>query len=263
MKRKWFLAMALAPIVPIVALSGCGFGIPDVAGVGFDRSPSAIEVNLDSQQTGIWVTGQGKTMAAPDIAVLRVGIEAQEATVAEAQVEAAEAMDGVMKALTDSGVAEKDIQTQYFNIRQVTRWDDAKSEDIVIGYRVTNIVNAKIRGIDKTGTIIDAVAAAGGDLTRIESINFSIDDPRGYYDEARQDAVADARAKAEQLADLAGVSLGQPTYISEGAQSPPPIYRGGGIYYDEAMVMPVPETSISPGEMEVSLTVQVCYAILD
>ena len=261
MNRKWLLAIALAPIVPIVALSGCGFGIPGIAGIGFDRSPSALEVNLDSQQAGIWVTGQGKTMAAPDIAILRVGIEAQEATVAEAQVEAVEAMDGVMKALTDSGVAEKDIQTQYFNIRQVTRWDDVKSENIVIGYRVTNMVSAKIRDIDKTGTIIDVVAAAGGDLTRIDSIDFSIDDPRGYYDEARQEAVADARAKAEQLADLAGVSLGQPTYISEGAQSPPPIYRGDGIYYDEAMAMP--ETSISPGEMEVSLTVQVCYAILD
>jgi uncharacterized protein YggE len=263
MKRKWVLAIALASIVPIVALSGCGFGVPGVAGIGFDRSPSALEINLDSQQTGIWVIGQGKTMAAPDIATLRVGIEAQEVTVAEAQVGAVAAMDGVMKALTDSGVAEKDIQTQYFNIRQVTRWDDVKSENIVIGYRVTNMVSAKIRDIDRTGTIIDAVTTAGGDLTRIDSIDFSIDDPRGYYEEARQEAVADARAKAEQLADLAGVNLGQPTYISEGAQSPPPIYRGGGIYFDEAMAMPVPETSISPGEMEVSLTVQVCYAILD
>jgi len=260
MNRKWLLAIALVPVVPIVALSGCCFDIPGIAGVGFDRSHSALEVNLDSQQAGIWVTGQGKTMAAPDIAILRVGIEAQEATVAEAQVEAVEAMDGVMKVLTDSGVAEKDVQTQYFNIRQVTRWDDVKSENIVIGYRVTNMVSAKIRDIDKAGTIIDAVATAGGDLTRIDSVDFSIDDPRGYYDEARQEAVADARARAEQLADLAGVSLGQPTYISEGAQSSPPIYRGGGIYYDEAMAMP--ETSISPGELEVSLTIQVCYAIL-
>jgi len=263
MNRKWLLAIALVPVVPIVALSGCCFDIPGIAGVGFDRSHSALEVNLDSQQAGIWVTGQGKTMAAPDIAILRVGIEAQEATVAEAQVEAVEAMDGVMKVLTDSGVAEKDVQTQYFNIRQVTRWDDVKSENIVIGYRVTNMVSAKIRDIDKTGTIIDAVAVVGGDFIRIDSIDFSIDDPRGYYDEARQEAVTDARAKAEQLADLAGVSLGQPTYISEGAQSPSPIYRGGGIYYDEAMAAPEPETSISPGELEVSLTVQVCYAILD
>jgi uncharacterized protein YggE len=82
MNRKWFLAIALASIVPIVVLSGCRSGIPDVAGAGFGHSPSALEVNLDSQQAGIWVTGLGKTMAAPDIAILRVGIEAQEATVA-------------------------------------------------------------------------------------------------------------------------------------------------------------------------------------
>ena len=261
MNRKWLLAIALVPIVPIVALSGCCFDIPGIAGVDFNRSPSVLEVNLDSQQAGIWVTGQGKTMAAPDVAILRVGIEAQEETVAEAQVEAVEAMDGVMKALTDSGVEEKDIQTQYFNIRQVTRWDDVKSENVVIGYRVTNMVSAKIRDIDKAGTIIDAVAVAGGDFTRIDSIDFSIDDPRGYYDEARKEAVTDARAKAEQLAELAGITLGQPTYISEGVQSSSPIYRGEGIYYDNAMAMP--ETSISPGEMEVSLTVQVCYGILE
>ena len=261
MSRKWLLAIALVPIVPVVALSGCGAGLPGINGVGSGNSPSTLEVSLDSQQAGIWVTGQGKTMAAPDVAILRVGIEVQEATVAEAQVEAIEAMDGVMKAMTDSGVAEKDIQTQYFNVSQVTRWDDVKGESIVVGYRVTNIVSAKIRDIDKAGAIIDAVVVAGGDLTRIDGIEFTIDDPQGYYEEARQEAVADARAKAEQLAALAGVSLGKPTYVSESVQSSS-IYRNEGmINYD--MAKAVPETSISPGEMEVSLTVQVCYAILD
>jgi len=261
MSRKWLLAMALAPIVPVVALSGCCTGLPGMNGVGSGNSPSTLEVSLDSQQAGIWVTGQGKTMAAPDIAILRVGIEAQKATVAEAQVEAIGAMDGVMKAMTDSGVAEKDIQTQYFNVSQVTRWDDVKGESIVVGYRVTNIVSAKIRDIDKAGAIIDAVVAAGGDLTRIDGIEFTIDDPQGYYAEARQDAVADARAKAEQLADLAGVSLGKPTYVSESAQSSFIYQNAGMINYD--MAKEASETSISPGEMEVSLTVQVCYAILD
>ena len=67
-------------------------------------------------------------MATPDIAILRLGIEAQEKTVAEAQAQAAEAMDRVMTALKDNGVADKDIQTQYFNIRKVTRWDDARDQ---------------------------------------------------------------------------------------------------------------------------------------
>ena len=201
MKKYWLAAVSLALVLVVVGVGGCTAG-PTTIGT----------VDLDSQQSGIWVSGTGEIAAAPDIATLRLGIEAQADTVAQAQAEAAEAMDAVMDALTDNGVDEKDIQTQYFSIDQITRWDD--DEIIVIGYRVTNMVTAKIRDIDETGPIIDAVAAAGGDLTRINSIGFSIDDATAYYEEAREEAMANAQAKAEQLADLAGVELGKPTYIS-------------------------------------------------
>ena len=166
-----------------------------------------------------------------------------------------------MAALTDNGVAEKDIQTQYFSIRQVTKWDRDEEEEVVIGYRVTNKVNAKIREIDKAGSIIDAVAAAGGDFTRIDSIDFSIDDPSAYYEQARQEAMADANAKAEQLAELADVTLGKPTYISESSYLPSLGYPR--VYYEGAAIpAPAPPTEISPGEMEITLTVQVAYSIL-
>jgi uncharacterized protein YggE len=250
-KKKWLLVLGLALIVPVVALSGCAPG------------PTTVEaVNLNNQQVGIWVSGEGKVTVVPDIANLVLGIEAQETTVAAAQAEAAVAMDNVMTALTDNGVAEKDIQTQYFSISQVTSWDDLKNQQIVIGYRVTNQVNAKIRAVDKVGTIIDAVAAAGGDLTRINNISFSIDEPSRYYGEAREKAIADAKAKAEQLAELAGVRLGKATYVSEGIQVPSPYYP----YYDSRAVTPTApavETSISPGESDIILTVQIAYDILD
>jgi uncharacterized protein YggE len=248
MKKSWLVAISLALVLAIVGLCGCTAG-PTTIGT----------VDLNSQQEGIWVSGEGKVTVTPDIATLRLGIEAQAATVAEAQSQAAGAMDAVMAALTDNGVDEKDIQTQYFSIYQVTRWDDTKDEEVVIGYRVTNMVTAKIREIDKAGSIIDAVAAAGGDFTRINSIGFSVDDPTPYYEEARQKAVADARAKAEQLAELAEVKLGKPTYISEGTLYPPVVYREAAM---EAPV-PAPPTPISPGEIELTLTVQVAYAILD
>ena len=249
MKRSWLLAVGLALVLGMVGLVGCSPGSTTVGAI-----------NLNSQQEGIWITGQGEVTAVPDIATLRLGIEAQEASVAEAQSQAVEAMDKVMTALTESGVAEKDIQTQYFNIRQVTKWDRVTEEETVIGYRVTNMVTAKIRDIDKVGVIIDAVAEVGGDLTRIDSIGFSIDDPSDYHEEARQEAMADAEAKAEQLAELAGVTLGKATYVSEGISYP--IYPRGMIEMSAAP-MAGPETPISPGEMEISLTVQVAYAILD
>ena len=250
-KKRWLLVLGLALVVPVVALSGCTAG------------PTTVEaVNLNSQQEGIWVTGEGKVTVTPDIALLRLGIEAQQTTVAAAQVEAAAAMEKVMKALADSGVAEKDIQTQYFSIYQVTRWDDFKNQEIVTGYRVSNRVNAKIREIDKTGAIIDAVAAAGGDLTRIDNISFSVDEPSRYYEEAREEAIADAKAKAENLAGLAGVKLGRATYISEGIQVPSPIYPR----YEYGIIAPTApavETQISPGETDILLTVQIAYAILN
>jgi len=251
MKRKWLLIVGPILMLVIVGLAGCGPGNTTLGEVE--------NLNISSQQEGIWVAGQGKVPAAPDIATLRLGIEAQEASVAEAQYKATEAMERVETALSKNGVATKDIQTQHFSINKVTKWDREKEEEVVIGYRVTNMVTAKIRDIDKVGSIIDAVAEAGEDLTRIDSIDFSIDDPSAYYEEARQEAMAEAKAKAEQLADLAGVTLGKPIYISEGIQAPP-IYRES-IYFETAEA--VAETPISPGEMEVSLSIQIVYAILD
>ena len=254
-KRKWLLVAGLASLLAMTGLTGCGSGSPTL-GAG-----EVAQVNISSQQEGIWVTGEGKVTAVPDIATLRLGIEAQDTSVVSAQTAAAAAMDDVMTALNDSGVAKKDIQTQYFNIYRVTRWDRDDEQEVAVGFRVTNVVSAKIRDIDSVGAIIDAVVVAGGDLTRVDGISFSVDDPTEYYVEAREEAMADARAKAEQLAGLAGVKLGKATYIAEGSS--------GSIYpisqrvaFDMAEGMAV-GTSISPGETEISLTVQVAYSILD
>jgi len=250
-KKKWLLPISLALALAVVGLAGCSPG---------NTVPIEIEgLSINNQQEGIWISGRGEVTVTPDIATLRLGIEVQAVSVAIAQSQAAVAMNDVMEALTDNGIVEKDIQTQYFSIRQVTQWDREKEEEIVVGYRVTNKVNAKIREIDKTGTVIDAVAAVGGDLTRIDSIDFSVDDPSAYYEEARAKAMADAKTKAEQLAELADAKLGKATYISESSQAPPPIYPRA---MTEMGAAPAPETPISPGEMEISLTVQVAYALL-
>ena len=258
MKKRWLWVLTLLLVIPVVFLPGCGCTRIELGDV-----PASLRVSLDGgQQSGIWVSGEGEVTAVPDIATLRLGIEAQEATVDEAQAKAAEAMDGVMSALKDNGVAEKDIQTQYFSIHKVTRWDREEDEEVILGYRVTNMVTAKIREIGEAGSIIDVVVGAGGDLVRVDNIAFSVDDPSVYQEEARQMAMADAQAKAEHLAKVGGVGLGKPTYISESIYMPSPIYPRAMV--EEAMPAPAaPPTPITPGEMEISLTVQVAYAILD
>lgn len=240
---KSLLAISLVLVLVFSGLAGCTSG-------------SGSSLSAYNQQEGIWVNGHGEVNAAPDIATLQLGISVQRASVAEAQSEAATSMAKVMDSLKREGVADKDIQTQYFSIQQITRWDENKQEEIVIGYRVSNVVVAKIREIAKAGSIIDSVVEAGGDFTRIDGISFSIDDPSQYRIEARDEAVKDARTKAEQLANLSGVRLGKPTYISESISYP--IYAQLPRVAEKA-----PTTPISPGEVKVSLDVQVVYTILD
>ena len=253
---RWLLAVVMVSTLVTAIMTGCTSDSPTAA------AGEGTQVNISSQQEGIWVTGQGKVSAIPDIAVVRLGIEVQDKSVASAQAQVKEAMDSVMKALADSGVAEKDIQTQYFNIYQVTRWDRDTEEEVVTGYQVSNMVSAKIRDTDKVGTVIDAVVQAGGDFIRINGVSFSVDDPTDYYEDARKEAMADAKAKAEQLASLAGVKLGKATFIAEGSSgSVNPVPQSGIAFAaEDSMSM---KTSISPGEMELTLTVQVGYSIID
>ncbi len=217
-------------------------------------SPAGAYTN---QQEGIWVTGEGKVKVIPDVVNVQLGIQAQAKTIADAQNQATKAMNDVMSALTTNGVAQKDIQTQYYNIQQITRWDNDKQEQVITGYQVTNMVNAKIREIVKAGAIVDAVTLAGGDLTRVNSIQFAVDDPTIYSDQAREKAMADAKDTATQLANWSGVKLGKPIYISEMNVSTP---RTIPLYAKEAADSSS-STPISVGELEISLTVQVTYAI--
>jgi uncharacterized protein YggE len=243
MKKSVLITLALALVVLTVGAVGCN-----------DLVTAENGTTIFSQQNvGIWVTGEGSVTVVPDVANLSLGVEARAVTVAQAQAQASIAMQAVIDELKARGVADNDITTQHYSIYPV--WDYQKETSVIIGYRVTNTVTVKVRDVGNTGTIIDAVAAAAGDNIRINSIYFTVDDPSVYQEQARAAAMADAKAKALQLADLAGVSLGNPTYISEGGSYIPYIYA------DRSAVAEGPSTPISPGETEVRLSVQVVYSI--
>jgi len=248
LKKYWVLGVGLIAIAAVVGLAGCSNG----------SGPGEVKVSVNSQSEGIWVNGTGEVSAVPDLAIVSLGVSVEKPTVAEAQVEAANAMNRLMQALKDNGVEPKDIQTQYFNISQVTRWNDITRESEITGYMVSNTVSAKIRDMEKAGTIIDAVAVAGGDYTRVNGISFSIEDPADLYQQARQKAIANAKAKAEQMASLMGVTLGKVTYMTENSYIP----TATPVYYKEAAAGAMDSaTSISPGETKISASVQVVYGI--
>jgi uncharacterized protein YggE len=258
-KKRWLILSGIMLAVILIGAGGC------VSGEGAQVSPPSIAgyvgapvIASSQQQVGLWVNGDGKSKATPDVVLLSLGIQAESKTVARAQQDAAQAMDAVMKALKANGVADKDIQTQSFSIYPVRKWIEDEQREIITGYQVTNVVIAKIRQVDKAGPVIDAVAEAGGNLTRIDNIGFSIDDPTSYYNEARAKAIDDAMTTAKQMASSAGVKLGKLIYMSESTPYVPSVAIRDYAMKAEAAA---PTTPISPGELEIQVTVQMVYEI--
>jgi uncharacterized protein YggE len=248
--RKYVVTIGVvaALLVLVLVAAGCTSTAPVSAQQSY---PSA-------QQTGIWVSGRGEIQAAPDVAVVDLGVQAQADSVAEAQSMASQAMQDVMAALKANSIDDKDIKTTGYNVWQQTRWDPDNQIEVVTGYQVSNSVEVKVRNVDTAGAVIDAVVQAGGDYIRVSGISFQVDDPSDYLDQAREEAMADARNKAEQLADLAGVSLGSPTFVTESSETP--------VLYPVRMASAPMEqaaggASVNPGETTIVATVQIIYEI--
>ena len=222
---------------------------------------ACFETSVESEALGdeprsISVSGTGEVRAEPDIATMTLGVETRAETVAEARADAARAADAVIVALRDGGVAEDDIRTTYFSINAV--YDYGGERPVLDGYAVSNTVTVTVRDIGATGALIDAAAAAGGDATRFNGLSFGHDDPAEHTRAARELAVEDARDKAEQLAGLTGVTLGEPLAISETSWAAPRVEA----YAEEAVAFADSAgTSISPGTSAISVTVNVVWAI--
>jgi len=261
--RNFILSCVLLLLISL-SLAGCA-PAPAVIYQGATPLQTGISASsggiiVSQQSLGLWVNGLGKATAIPDIVVLTLGVESQQITVAQAQKDAVDAMNKVMQVLKGSGIADKDMQTSQFNIQQVTRWDDKEDTYVIIGYKISNIVSAKIRDIGKAGSIIDEVAAAGGDLIRVNGISFSVDDPTPYYKIAREKAVQYAMDKAKQMAQISGIRLGKILYMNEGTAYTPPL-RENYMKFAGADAMPAAPTPISPGELEFQVTVEMVYEI--
>jgi uncharacterized protein YggE len=208
-------------------------------------------VNSDPSTDGISVSGQGSVFGQPDIALLTLGAEATATTVAEARTRAGDSMDAMLAALRDGGITDEDMQTTRFSVQP--RYN---LQQEITSFVVSNIATVKIRDIDAAGELIDAAVAAGGDRARVESLSFTIDDPKELEAEARDLAMDDARSKAEALAEAGGVELGDPRAISENGGVMPLTFAGAA--YQEAADR---ATSIEAGELEVQVFVSVVYGL--
>lgn len=206
----------------------------------------------------ISVSGVGRVKAEPDVADISLGVTKQGEDAKAASADAATSMDAVISALLEAGIAEADIQTSSISLNPIYNWDN--NPPTIEGWEASNLVNVTVRDITAVGDVVDAATAAGA--TNINGITFRVEDPTAAEADARSAAVADAKAKADQLAADAGVTIiGIITISESGGQAPQPLY-----YQSDAMAMgaasaEMAKTPVLPGEVELSISVFIQYEI--
>lgn len=203
----------------------------------------------------ITVPGEGRVSVRPDLAELRVGISLTEKTVQAARTAGAIALQAVLSRLRTLAVKDRDIQTSIVSMTPAYDYSSDRNGPRLVGYTLTNSVSVTIRDLDRVGDVIDGALTSGA--TTLDSVAFRVADPAPVQRQARERAVADARARAETLAASAGVQLGGVVAIVEGGAEPPfqpyPQMR--------AMAARDESTPIEAGTNEISVAVTVTFTI--
>lgn len=213
----------------------------------------------------IKVTGKGTANIKPDIAQTSIGVEFTALTVKEASAKTAEVMDAIISALKAEGVAAKDLQTNGYNVwmerpygggfAEPTMDSSQPSPDGTI-YHVGNNLQVTVRDLGLLEAVLDAAIEAGAN--NIYGISFYPSDNAEIESVARAAAMDIARAKAEELAKLGGVELGEIISVTE--YSSGGFYPSAGIQFAEAS-FGGGAGPVSPGELELSVKLDVVYAI--
>jgi len=245
----------LSRVLPVLGIAALGVAVLAVAApIG---SAQTVPVPPGSADPGISVVGSGIVLAQPNVARITIGVEVTDASLTNAQAEASRRMDAVIAKLKADGIPEADIRTVSYNISPLYDQRD-QSQTVLRGYQIQNLVEVKSTNVSGLGPLLDDAVAAGA--TRIHGIRFEADNMEALKTQARDQAMQSARAKAEQLARDAGVSLGRPVRIEEADTGGVTPVRAAAPA--AALAAPAPQTPIQPGELQVQTTVHVVWAIL-
>jgi uncharacterized protein YggE len=199
----------------------------------------------------ISTTGEATVSVAPDLAQIDGGVTSEAKTAREASDANNAAMGKVLLALKSAGIEEKDFQTSRLSLQPQSA-PNRPGPSTIVGYRASNRVTVRLREVAKLANVIDTMVGAGAN--DIGGINFMVSQASKLLDEAREQAIADARRKAEIYAKAAGVTLGAPLSISEeGAPGP--------IAYRKMVAGMAASAPVAQGEETLRITVSVSWAI--
>ncbi|MCS7282739.1 MAG: SIMPL domain-containing protein [Anaerolineae bacterium] len=249
----------LAVLLALFLLAGCGARsvVPTLAGgEGSPLRGGGGGVYVSSAGTitqGLVATGSATVSAEPEIARVTFGVDLRGADPAAIVREAAEKMNRALAAVKALGVAEADIQTTGYNLWVESVYDPETGRPTgEIVYHVSHFVQVTLRDMGRVGDLLAAVVEAGANS--ISGVEFTVENPDALVQEARKQALENARAQAQQMAGVLGVTLGKPVLVTEGGAYPVAVPvmaegRGGG------------GPTITPGAFSVTVSVQVVYEI--
>ncbi len=204
----------------------------------------------------IAVSGVGSVSVKPDTALAQLGAEARAVTVADATADVDRRMRAVLERLRALGIAERDVRTVAYSVDPLGAPQPVGQDPTrIVSYRVTNLVEIRVRDLGSVGRVLDAAVAAGANVLR--GLHFTLDNRDGIEAEARARAVRDATAKARQLAEAAGLRLGEIVLLTEGLSQRPFPGRGQAVFATAAMGA----GPVESGEQEVSVTVEAHFRI--
>lgn len=199
--------------------------------------------------------GSGSASAAPDVAVVTLGVVSEADSAKDALSSNAADMTAVIKTITGAGVSEKDIATSGLYVEPVysdpSKATDGRSQ--ITGYRVTNQLTVRVRHLEASGPLLDQVIAAGAN--RVNGISFEISKADQLREAALKAAIADARAKAEVMASAAGVKLGPVQSVNASETGGPPVFRAAMAMKDAAA------TPVMGGTQELGASATIVYEI--
>ncbi len=201
----------------------------------------------------IVVSGTGRVAVQPDVADLRLGVTVAKPTVEAARGEAAATMDAILRAVDGAGVSRADVRTAMLSVQPRYDYRDGRSP-VLSGYEIANLVEISVRDLAVLGDVIDRTLAAGA--TSMDALMFRVADPADAEREARRQAMAEARSRADVLAEAAGLTIEGVSDIIEGQPIRPPMPVAKAERMALAADAPTP---VEAGTLEVAVTVSVTY----
>jgi len=274
-ERVWKIAVGVGGILIAFLAVLTVKEIKSIAYVGKDTSiTNTISVN-----------GTGDAVTVPDIATFSFSVSETGKTVADAQAMATAKSNAALKALRGAGVADKDIQTTSYDINPHYDYQNAvcpvapimspgmapssgavsspiycpSGRSVLTGYDVSQTTQVKVRDLSKAGDLFTTIGSLG--VQNVDSLTFSVDDIDAVKTKARGDAVADAQAKAKELASQLGVTLVRITSFYDSSDQPGPVYYGMTSGAVDVKAVPAAAPQISTGEQKVTSNVTITYEI--